>query len=415
MAFLESVKNLIANRSAGEKSPKKKLRHYGNTLDVSLILMVGLLLVFGLLMIYSASSYEANLDFGDSAYYFKRQAQAVVFGLVAMVLVGLFMPSRFLDKFKVPIIVFSFVLVMLLPVVGHTVKGATRWIRIGSLSIQPAEFVKIAIIIFEAVYIRKYMYLLHTWKGWLYSLIVPGVGLLFVRVFSNNLSSGIIIFLIGFFMVFIAARDYKKYVFLVLTALIVVVIIRFSFARVDLKNSNMGFRGGRIVAWLDPEANSDDIGYQTLQSLYAIGSGGLTGKGLGQSVQKMNFIPEAQNDMIFSIICEELGLVGAGIVFLMYIGLIGRMFFIARATRDLYKAMLVVGVMMHITVQVLLNVAVVTNLIPNTGVSLPFISYGGTSVTLLLAEVGFVLAVQRENVYEEEVRLAKKMAEEEAE
>ena len=216
-------------------------------------------------------------------------------------------------------------------------------------------------------------------------------------------------------MVFIAARDYKKYVFLVLTALIVVVIIRFSFARVDLKNSNIGFRGGRIVAWLDPEANSDDIGYQTLQSLYAIGSGGLTGKGLGQSVQKMNFIPEAQNDMIFSIICEELGLVGAGIVFLMYIGLIGRMFFIARATRDLYKAMLVVGVMMHITVQVLLNVAVVTNLIPNTGVSLPFISYGGTSVTLLLAEVGFVLAVQRENVYEEEVRLAKKMAEEEAE
>ncbi|MCQ2522123.1 MAG: putative lipid II flippase FtsW [Lachnospiraceae bacterium] len=416
MSFVDAIKSLGTKKNTAEGRKRTKLRRVGNSLDVSLILMTCLLLVFGLLMIYSASSYEANLDWGDSAYYFKKQAFAVILGLFAMVGIGLFMPSRLPERVLLPIMFVAFGLVMLLPVIGHASHGATRWIRLGPLSIQPAEIVKVAIIIFEATFLTKYMHTLHTWKGFLYSLIVPIVGLLFVRVFSNNLSSGLIIFLIGLGMVFIASYDYKKYALGVLGILIVAVIIYFALSKVEYSgDKKVDFRGERLIAWVNPEAQSDDLGYQTMQSLYAIGSGGLTGKGLGQSVQKMNFIPEAQNDMIFSIICEELGLVGAIIVFLMYIGLIGRMYLIARSTRDLYKSLLVVGVMMQITIQVLLNVAVVTNTIPNTGVSLPFISYGGSSVTILLAEIGLVLAVQRENAYEEDIRMRKRMEAEEAE
>jgi len=157
----------------------------------------------------------------------------------------------------------------------------------------------------------------------------------------------------------------------------------------------MGFRGTRILAWLDPEAYASDKGFQTLQALYAIGSGGIWGKGLCQSIQKLNFLPEAQNDMIFSIICEELGLFGAAAVILLFLLLIWRFMVIANNSADLFGAMLVVGVMGHIAIQVILNIAVVTNTIPNTGISLPFISYGGSSVLFLLIEIGIVLSVGR--------------------
>ncbi len=158
-------------------------------------------------------------------------------------------------------------------------------------------------------------------------------------------------------------------------------------------SDTLGVRGTRILAWLDPEAYASGKGFQTLQALYAIGSGGILGKGLGQSMQKLGFIPEAQNDMIFSIICEELGLFGAISILLMFVLLIWRFMVIANNASDLFGALLVVGVMGHIAIQVILNVAVVTNTIPNTGISLPFISYGGTSVLFLLVEIGIVLSV----------------------
>ena len=155
------------------------------------------------------------------------------------------------------------------------------------------------------------------------------------------------------------------------------------------------FRSDRITAWLNPESDAQDKGFQTLQALYAIGSGGVWGKGLGQSMQKLSFIPESQNDMIFSIICEELGLFGAIAIMLMFILLIWRMTVIANNAPDLFGAMLVVGVIGHIAIQAVLNVAVVTNTIPNTGISLPFISYGGSSVIFLLIEIGLVLSVAK--------------------
>jgi cell division protein FtsW len=211
-----------------------------------------------------------------------------------------------------------------------------------------------------------------------------------IKVVTNNLSSALIILGIALLMVFVASPDYKKFIIMgtiaaALVALLVIVIVNM--------DSVESFRSARIVAWLDPESQSQGTGYQTLQGLYAIGSGGIWGKGLGQSMQKLSFLPEAQNDMIFSIICEELGLFGAFAIIVMFIMLLWRMMVIANNAEDLFGALLVVGVMGHIAIQAVLNIAVVTNSIPNTGVSLPFISYGGSSVIFLLIEVGLVLSV----------------------
>ena len=200
------------------------------------------------------------------------------------------------------------------------------------------------------------------------------------------MSSALIIVGIAFVMLFIASPKYSHYIILGVAGVTVILVYLFT---------GSGFRSERVAAWLDPESYAQGKGYQTLQSLYAIGSGGLTGKGLGQSVQKLGYVPEAQNDMVFSIICEELGLFGGIAVILLFLLMIWRFMIIANNAEDLYGSMIVIGVMAHISIQVILNIAVVTNVIPNTGITLPFISYGGTSVVLLLAEMGLVLSVSK--------------------
>lgn len=219
---------------------------------------------------------------------------------------------------------------------------------------------------------------------------MPIAGMIYI--ITKNLSSAIIIIGISMLMVFVASPDYKKFVVMGLFVCSVAALLVFLITSTDLIG---GFRSGRIQAWLDPESDAQGIGFQTLQALYAIGSGGIWGKGLGQSMQKLSFLPEAQNDMIFSIICEELGLFGAVAIILMFILLIWRMMIIANNAPDLFGAMLVVGVIGHIAIQAILNIAVVTNTIPNTGISLPFISYGGSSVIFLLIEIGLVLSVAK--------------------
>lgn len=214
-----------------------------------------------------------------------------------------------------------------------------------------------------------------------------------VYFITSNLSSAIIIMGISVLMVFVASPDYKKFVLMVLAVIAAAAIV--IVMTVNAGDSLEGFRSERILAWLDPESYAQGKGFQTLQALYAIGSGGIWGKGLGQSMQKLSFIPEAQNDMIFSIICEELGLFGAIAIILMFIMLLWRMMIVANNAKDLFGAMLVVGVMGHIAIQAVLNIAVVTATIPNTGISLPFISYGGSSVLFLLIEIGLVLSVAR--------------------
>ena len=233
--------------------------------------------------------------------------------------------------------------------------------------------------------------------------MIPGtvVAVMLWRI-TDNLSSAIIVVAIVYGMCFVAAPDYLKY--FVLGALVIVAAGALVIVIVNTADTNsLGFRGERILAWLDPQAYASGKGYQTIQALYAIGSGGIFGKGLGQSMQKLGFIPEAQNDMIFSIICEELGLFGAISIMLMFVLLLWRFMVIANSSDDFYGGMLVVGVITHISVQVILNIAVVTNSIPNTGVTLPFISYGGSSVFFLLSEIGIVLSVAR-GLRDEELR-----------
>jgi cell division protein FtsW len=211
---------------------------------------------------------------------------------------------------------------------------------------------------------------------------------------TRDLSSAIIIMGIAALMIFVADPKYKKYIVIGLLCAAAVAGVIYYVSTLEMDNE-LHYRLKRVLAWRNPEAFVEEEGYQTLQALYAIGSGGIWGKGLGQSMQKLGFIPEAQNDMIFSIICEELGLFGAIAIIIMFVMLLWRMMVIANNAPDLFGAMIVVGVMGHIAIQVILNIAVVTNTIPNTGISLPFISYGGTSVLFLLIEIGLVLSVAK--------------------
>ena len=225
------------------------------------------------------------------------------------------------------------------------------------------------------------------------AMLFPTILALMVYKMTRNLSSAVIILGITIIMLFVATPGYKRYVFAALLLIAFVAVIIAIIVNSE-DSSGMNYRFKRVLAWLDPNAYASDERFQTLQALYAIGSGGVFGKGLGESMQKMK-LPEAQNDMIFSIICEELGLFGAIAVMLMFLLLIWRLMIIANNAPDMYGALLVIGVMGHIAIQVILNIAVVTNTIPNTGITLPFISYGGSAVIIQLAEVGIALNVAR--------------------
>lgn len=362
--------------------------------DYTLLFIVLFLLAFGLVMLYSTSAYDANLTYNDSTYLFRKQIFSTLAGLVVLFIVS-HLPYHIWERFAVLGYGVSVALVLLIIPFGIEANGAKRWLRVFGVSLQPAEVAKLAMILFLAYLICKLGRNIRTMKGFLVVLgsSVPMSGLIYV--ITRNLSSAIIIMGIAIVMLFVACPDYKRFIILGLIGVAGVAAIVFLIVKMSESGSVGGFRGERILAWLDPEAYASGKGFQTLQALYAIGSGGILGKGLGQSMQKLGFLPEAQNDMIFSIICEELGLFGAIAVLLMFILLIWRCMIIANNAPDLFGALLVVGVMGHIAIQVILNVAVVTNTIPNTGISLPFISYGGSSVMFLLAEIGIVFSVGR--------------------
>lgn len=368
-------------------------------MDYSLLFIVLFLLGFGLIMVYSTSSYEANLDYGDSAFYLKKQLFATILGLVAMIFVAN-VPYHFWERFAVIGYIVSVVLILLIIPFGRESHGAKRWLQIGPLSLQPAEVAKLAMILFLASMVCTMGKQIRSRKGFWMVMLVPMPIALMLWQITDNVSSAVIVVGIAALMLFVSCPDYKRFILLGLgaiagAALIVFVIVQSAASQADQAASIGGFRGARILAWLDPEAYASDKAFQTIQSLYAIGSGGVLGKGLGASMQKLGFLPEAQNDMIFSIICEELGLFGGFAIIIMFIMLIWRFMVIANNAPDLFGALLVVGVLGHIAIQVILNIAVVTNTIPNTGISLPFISYGGSSVMFLLIEIGLVLSVAR--------------------
>ena len=377
----------------------QKFRNGRHNMDYVLLVVVLFLVCFGLLMIYSASSYEAGVDMEDPAYYLRKQALATALGIVALFFVSK-IPYKFWQRFDFIALAVSIILIfLLLTPLGVTRNGATRWIdlKIG-LTLQPAEVAKIGIIIYLASMIQRIEELgkniLRTPKGLAILMTPPVVVAGLIYIISSNLSPAIIIVGIAVAMLFVAVPDYKWFIIIGVVGLAAVAAIVF-YAAGPGATGEGSFRLGRVRAWLDPESYSTDKAFQTLQALYAIGSGGLWGKGLGQSMQKRKFLPEAQNDMIFSIICEELGLFGAVTIILLFVVLIWSCMIVANKTTDRFGSLLVVGVMAHYAIQVILNIAVVTNTIPNTGITLPFISYGGTSSLFLLAEIGIVLNVSK--------------------
>lgn len=378
----------------GRRRKKKQQSEY--FFDYSLLFIVLFLLGFGLIMIYSASSYEAYDTYGDAAFYMKKQLVANIIGLVGMIIIAN-IPYHFWERFAMLGYVVSMILIFLVKTpLGISSHGATRWIGIPhtGFNLQPAEVAKLCMILFLASLVCKMGKSVRTMKGFFIMMGAPLPIAACVYLITDNLSSAIIIMGIAVLMVFVASPDYKKFVIMGLSVVAAAALLVFVVVQLGDKIGGK-FRLARIQAWLNPESQAQDKGFQTLQALYAIGSGGIWGKGLGQSMQKLSFLPEAQNDMIFSIICEELGLFGAVAIILMFIMLLWRMMVIANNAPDLFGAMLVVGVMGHIAIQAILNIAVVTNSIPNTGISLPFISYGGSSALFLLAEIGLVLSVAR--------------------
>lgn len=370
---------------------KKKNRHF---YDYSLMFCIIFLTAFGLVMIYSASAYAAQLAYkGNGAYFMTRQAKIAAAGFLMMVVISK-LDYHLLYRLAVPGYILSYVLMIAVSLVGREVNGKRRWLGIGQASFQPTEFVKIALIIMLAAVIVELGKRVNRWKsmGGIMVLTLPIAGI----VAMNNLSSGIIIVGLACVMLFVACR--VKWPFFLagglgLGTLAFAGPIGYGLNQIGILQD---YQYQRIVAWLHPEADPTGNGFQVLQGLYAIGSGGLTGQGLGESIQKLGFLPEAQNDMIFSIICEELGLFGAVSIILIFLFMIYRFMLIAWNAPDLFGAMLVVGVMGHIAIQVILNIAVVTNSIPNTGITLPFISYGGTSVLFLMMEMGIVLSVSNQ-------------------
>jgi len=356
----------------------EKSRAGTKRVDIPLLLSVLALVLFGMVMLYSTSSYNGLVKFGDSFYYLKKQFFATSLGLAAMYFVAS-VDYHVWSAFAVWGYGLSAILSTLVLFVGQEINGSKRWLALGPLSFQPSEFAKVALIIFLAWIVTKQGKRIVKLKTMFLVILsaLPIVGL----VGTNNLSTAIIILGIAVVLIFVASPKYVQF--------IAIGTIGIAFVAVFLAMES--YRLERLAIWLNPE--KFEKGYQTLQGLYAIGSGGVFGVGLGNGKQKLGFVPEAQNDMIFSIICEELGLFGAGLLILLFGILIWRLMVVASHTRDLYGCLIVTGIMAHIMIQVILNIAVVTNTIPNTGITLPFVSYGGTSVLFLLSEMGIALNV----------------------
>lgn len=349
-------------------------------MDYTLLLIVVLLVVIGLVILYSTSAYNGQVKFHDSFYYLKKQAFATVLGIVLMLFVA-GMDYHIWQRLAVFGYLAAVALSVAVMLFGREINGSKRWLALGPFSFQPSEFAKVALILFLADLVTKNVKTIG--KMWtlcrIMFWILPIVGL----VGASNLSTAIIILGIGVILIFVAHPRYLPFLGIGTAGI--------GFIAIFL--SMESYRLERLAIWRDPEKY--EKGFQTIQGLYAIGSGGIFGRGMGNSLQKLGFVPEAQNDMIFSIICEETGLFGAILVILLFACLIWRLMVAAVRAGDLMGELIGAGIMGHIAIQVILNIAVVTNTIPNTGITLPFISYGGTSVLFLLGEMGLALSVTR--------------------
>lgn len=401
---------MVKKSQMANKKKRRRLFSYLFSYDMNLIVAVLFLIVFGLVMIYSASYYTASMSDAfnhDPTFLLKSQLKYSILGILVMLVIAN-VDYHFWRHFAILGFLASILLIglLLVPGLGVTVKGATRWIRIPGLGqFQVAEPVKVAMILFSASYIGKYSGRLKSIKAFIVMMLPTAVISFMILEISNNMSTATIVLGISFLMAFMVYPKYWPFVLLGGAGAGGVGALIFYLKKklaAGTTGNGGGFRSVRIMAWLDPYSYESDKAYQSLQALYAIGSGGLFGKGLGNSIQKLGRIPEPYNDMIFSIICEELGIFGAGLIILMFIYLLYRLYSVAQEADDIFGRLLAIGVFSHVALQVVLNLMVVTSLFPTTGVTLPFFSYGGTASVFLLFEIGMVLNVEKQSRFKRE-------------
>lgn len=383
------------------KKQAAKPRYY----DYNLVAIVILLTCFGLVMLYSTSAYTSQVNYENDMRFFGRQAIISIASILGALLISR-LDYHVLYYISGGIYVLSLILMLLVKYspLGVEVNGARRWLTVipgTALQFQPSELAKIAAITFIPCLIIKMGKNVKTLRGSVFLLCTGGLLAMGAFLLTENLSTGIIIGAITVIMIFIAHPKTRPFIIMggILAVLVVVgrVVLQTVLKDAVIDTENLSsFRLGRILVWLNPEQYSSEGGYQIMQALYAIGSGGFFGKGLGNSVQKLGPVPEAQNDMIFSIVCEELGVFGGLIVLILFAYLLYRLFFIAENAPDFYGSLVVGGIMIHIALQVILNICVVLNWIPTTGITLPFISYGGTSILFLMLEVAIALSISRQ-------------------
>lgn len=358
--------------------------------DMGFFLLTLLLLSVGVVMVLSSSYARAyydpgNVTGGNAVYYFVRQLLFAVAGVAVMLAVSRIPPELF-RRYAFAFLALSIVLLMLVPLIGVKANGSRRWIGIGGLTVQPSELAKLAVIL-------SFSQLICVMRGKMKSFrngILPFMGIIAaivgLLVLEPHFSASIIIIAIGAAMLFLGGVSLGWFGadFGVIGAGVAALLLFFPYA------------SSRISTWLDPFSSSSDEGYQIVQSLYSIGSGGLSGLGLGKSRQKFLYLPEEHNDFIFSVVCEELGFIGAALILILFALLIWRGYWIALHTRDRFSFLVCAGIVTLFAIQVILNVAVVTNLVPCTGISLPLFSYGGTALLIQLGEIGMVLSISRQ-------------------
>lgn len=370
------------------KETKDKTKRAG--MDISFLALVVILLAIGVTMVLSASFARAYFDpggvtKGKATYYFIRQFIFAALGVAAMIICSR-LPVGFYKRFSMPVLIAAVILLMLVPIIGTNANGAKRWIGLGAFTIQPSEIAKIGIILAFASMICARRGRMKSFRYGILpfaAILAAIVGLL---VLEPHFSASIIIVAIGGVMLFLGGARLVWFIAAAVAAGggIAVLLTMFPYAST------------RITTWRDPFASTSDEGYQIVQSLYSIGSGGLTGLGLGQSRQKYLYLSEEHNDFIFSVVCEELGFIGALLILTLFALLIIRGYWIALHSTDRYGFLVAAGITTLLAIQVILNVAVVTNLVPCTGISLPFFSYGGTALLMQMAEMGIVLSISRD-------------------
>ena len=372
------------------KRPAKENRRLdvraGEHVDSVFLLLVLFLLAVGLIMLYSASYAQSEYDtsYESSTKYLQKQALCAAIGLFAMYFFSR-IPARFWYRLAWPLYGLSIVLLLSVLIIGEEVNGARRWINLAGIQFQPSEVAKFAQIVLFARLTRHFGRRAKEFRFGVMGFGMALMGILTPLALEKHLSAIMLMGMVAVVMMFVAGT-HPKWLLAGAGAAAVFVIIYISF---------MGYAGDRVTAWLHPEQDPGDTGYQILQSLYAIGSGGLFGLGFGKSRQKYLYLPFQYNDYIFAICCEELGLVGAAAIILLFSAAIIRGYWIALSARDRFSTVLAAGLVTLIAVQTILNLCVVTNLLPSTGIALPFFSYGGTALAVNLGEMGIVLSISR--------------------